>query len=496
MKNRIIALVLALVITTSVFTVQGSAFLKGDMNGNGVLEISDAIEVLKIASDQVEGGLQAIFLADMDLDFKITINDARSILLQSVDLSDITEYHNQLTPYTDHGFGASTFGVVTEYCGETFPSSPVDDKSSPLYSAIPYGTFDIVTSGVIHDSESEKDFYQLASGRRIYANEIYVFNGYNMPDNRIVMKKTVTENSDSTQFYLALDWRVPFNVTINPQEYVTGYNSRPFNIKDGAFTGSYIDITFNYTPYAEGDLSFPESEVISHTQWLLNGREATLRVYLRNAGHFFGYTAYYDSNNYLVISVKEKMNTLSGKIIEIDPGHGGKEPGAGSGTGVYERDITYNIATYLKTYLESAGATVVFSRDNSASVPEIEERRLNTIRNNPDMLVSIHLDSSSSSSANGSSVYYYKNYSSPLAFAVSRNLPSALKTDLNYNMTNKGAHFYPFRVTRVENCPAILVECGFISNSSDFAILNSANGQNSIARGIYNGIVEYCSWYI
>ena len=106
------------------------------------------------------------------------------------------------------------------------------------------------------------------------------------------------------------------------------------------------------------------------------------RVYFKNSGCFFGYTTYYDSNNYLVISVKEKMNTLSGKVIELDPGHGGNDPGAGSGTGVYERDITYNIATYLKSYLESAGATVVFSRDNSESVPEIVERRLNTIKNN------------------------------------------------------------------------------------------------------------------
>ena len=159
MKNRIIAFLLALVITASVFTIQGFALLKGDMNGNGVLEIADAVEVLKIASDQVECDFQSFLLADMDMDFKITLNDARSILMQSVDLSDVTSYHNQLTPYTDHGLGVSTFGVVTDYCGETFPSSPVDDKSSPLYSAIPYGTFDVVTSDVIHDAESEKDFH-------------------------------------------------------------------------------------------------------------------------------------------------------------------------------------------------------------------------------------------------------------------------------------------------------------------------------------------------
>ena len=495
MKNRISAFVLALVITVSVFTIQGFAIVKGDMNGNGVLEIADAVEVLKIASGIIPGDWYKKVIADMDSDGEITIADARSILLQSVDLTDINEYHEQLTPYTDHGYGVSTFCVVNSYYSEVLPASPINNKSNPLYSAIPYGTFDIVTSELVHDGESNNDFYVLASGRRLYANEIQVFSGYNLPYNKAVLKRTVTKNSGSTQFYLALDWRVPFNVTVNPQEYVTGYNSRSFNIKDGVFTGSYIDITFSYTDTTEGELSFPESNVISHTQWITNGNNATLRVYLKNVGCFFGYTAYYDSNNYLVISVKEKMNTLSGKVIEIDPGHGGKEPGAGSGTGIYERDVTYNISTYLKTYLESAGATVVFSRDNSASVPEIEERRLNTLRNNPDMFVSIHCDSSNNSSMKGSSVYYYKNYSGPLAFAISRNLPSAVKIDLNYGMVDKGAHFYPFMVTRVENCPAVLVECGFISNSQDFSIIKTSAGQTSIARGMYNGIVEYCSWY-
>ena len=87
------------------------------------------------------------------------------------------------------------------------------------------------------------------------------------------------------------------------------------------------------------------------------------------------------------------------------------------------------------------------------------------------------------------------NKSNPLAFAISRDLPATINSDMNYNMVDRGANFYPFMVTRVENCPAVLVKCGFISNRSDFAILNSANGQNSIARGIYNGVIEYCSWY-
>ena len=58
-------------------------------------------------------------------------------------------------------------------------------------------------------------------------------------------------------------------------------------------------------------------------------------------------------------------------------------------------------------------------------------------------------------------------------------------------MKNGGAHYYPFLVTRIENCPAVLVECGFISNKADFNIINTDKGRKAIAQGIYNGIIEY-----
>jgi N-acetylmuramoyl-L-alanine amidase len=158
---------------------------------------------------------------------------------------------------------------------------------------------------------------------------------------------------------------------------------------------------------------------------------------------------------------------------------------------VCERDVTYKISQELARLLQQNGATVLFSRNDAASVPEIEERRLNAYELKPDMFVSIHCDSSSSASSNGSSAYYYKNYSGPLAFAIAENLPLSVKSATGYNMKNGGAHYYPFLVTRIENCPAVLVECGFISNKADFNIINTDKGRKAIAQGIYNGIIEY-----
>ena len=508
--KTIVSMVLVLSVLAP-FSTCFAASVKGDMDSDGQIKLSDVRQILRLASLMQTPTEEMLEIADMNSDGAVTIDDAETALSKAVDIAPIRTLNKitQITPTTKHSSSTQKkFCKVKDYCGETFPSSPVNDKSNPLYSALPNGTYDYVKSGPVADSESGKKFYILGSGRRIYADEVKVFTGYQMPYNKIQLREPITYAADSTKIYLALDWRVPFNVTVKPQSYEKGYDGREFNVKDGEFTGKYIDFTFYYTKSAKGEQTFSESNTIKSCKWILNSenKTATLRLYFRTQGEFYGYSATYNKDNLLVISIKEPTQKLKGRTIEIDPGHGGNQPGAGSGTGVFESDITYKIALQLKSYLENAGATVIFSRDNGASVPEIEERRINAMKNDADMFISIHLDSSSSKSVHGSSVYYYKNYSAPLAEAIAKNLPKTLKNDLGYKMTDRGFHFYPFRVIRIENCPAVLVECGFISNTTafftpdanakskancDFKLLNSSTGQKYVAKGIYKGILEY-----
>lgn len=495
----------------SPFSTCFCASIKGDMNSDGKIKLSDVHEIMRLASGIEIPTEESLSKADMNSDGAITIEDVKSALSKAVDINPNWTLNKitQITPSEKHNSSTQMkFCKVKDYCGETFPSSPVNDKSNPLYSPLPKGTYDYVKSGPVTDGTSGKKFYILGSGRRIYADEVKIFTGYKMPYNAIQLRDPITYDEDSTKIYLALDWRVPFNVTIKPQSYESGYDGREFNVKDGKFTGKYIDFVFQYTKSAKGELTFSESDTIKSCKWILDSenKTATLRIYFREEGAFYGYSATYNKNNLLVISIKEPTEKLKGRTIEIDPGHGGNQPGAGSGTGVFESDITYKIALQLKKYLEDAGAKVVFSRDNSDSVPEIEERRINAMQNDADMFISIHLDSSESKSVHGSSVYYYKNYSAPLAKSISKYLPKTLKNDVGYKMTDRGFHFYPFRVIRIENCPAVLVECGFISNTNavftpdadaksqatcDFKLLNSSTGQKCVAKGIYKGILEY-----
>ena len=109
------------------------------------------------------------------------------------------------------------------------------------------------------------------------------------------------------------------------------------------------------------------------------------------------------------------------------------------------------------------------------------------------MLISIHLDSLSDRSANGSSVYYYTSYSGELAESISVNLPKSLSDNLGYNMKNKGSHFYPFRVIRVENCPSVLVECGFLSNPVEAELLNTPDYQKQLTFQLFLAIMQVLS---
>ena len=133
--------------------------------------------------------------------------------------------------------------VLNDYC-ETLPASPVDNKSNPSYSPFLEGTYDYVTDGPVKDASSGHEFYVLKSGKRVYTNDVKVFTGYNMPLNNIEIKDYVESTAAETSFYIKLDWRVPFNVTIKPQSYTKGFNSRVHNLKDGKFTGEYMDLTF------------------------------------------------------------------------------------------------------------------------------------------------------------------------------------------------------------------------------------------------------------
>ena len=124
--------------------------------------------------------------------------------------------------------------------------------------------------------------------------------------------------------------------------------------------------------------------------------------------------------------------------------------------------------------------------------------RNNFVRDrNPDMFISIHCDSSTSASAMGTSAYYYRAYSQPLAKSIHESLVNAYKTQIYkdkpelFSKVSRGANFYAFRVARVEECPAILIEYGFVSNQDECSVLQLAENRNILAEATVQGIKNY-----
>lgn len=185
---------------------------------------------------------------------------------------------------------------------------------------------------------------------------------------------------------------------------------------------------------------------------------------------------------------------LLGKIICLDAGHGGNDPGAIGPSGTMEKDNTLAITLLLKDILENNGATVVLTRDSdrSVSLPDCttEEElaaRVEIAKDaDADIFISIHNDSFTSNKAAGTTTFHYGDpHSIKLAALVQKNLVEELGTK---DHSSRFASFYVIRYTKMT---AILVQVAFISNPEEEVLLSSIDGRSKIAESIFQGIVNF-----
>ena len=183
---------------------------------------------------------------------------------------------------------------------------------------------------------------------------------------------------------------------------------------------------------------------------------------------------------------------LQGKIICLDPGHGGIDTGAIGPNGTCEKDNTLAVALLLKEKLENNGATVVMTHylENERTSEDVQsnlDQRLLTINDSDaDLFISIHNDSFSSSKSCGTTSFHHGDEASMrLATLVQDALISELGTQ------DRGVRFASFYLLRYAKIPGVVVETAFISNPEEEVLLASSDGRNKIAESIYQGIVKY-----
>lgn len=189
------------------------------------------------------------------------------------------------------------------------------------------------------------------------------------------------------------------------------------------------------------------------------------------------------------------QGNLLGKVIAIDPGHGGYDPGAVGKGGLYEKNVALDIANKLAEELRKAGATVILTRDEDVFIA-LKTRADIANENDADIFVSLHANASVKATVAGSSTYYYAPASIPalaaqgnerkgLAQAVQSQMVKALGTrDIGILQEN-------FAVTRLTQMPSILVETAFISNPAEEKLLADAQFRSKIAIAINQGILDY-----
>lgn len=190
------------------------------------------------------------------------------------------------------------------------------------------------------------------------------------------------------------------------------------------------------------------------------------------------------------------------KTIIIDAGHGGFDGGAVASDGTVEKDINLNISLIIAKLLKQNNFRVIMTRETDVSTEDTEslqiaskkrsdlQNRLNLMKDYPDSIfVSIHLNKFTTSSAFGSQVFYSKNEKSRiLAEKIQNNIVNLIQpynTRVNKQATSSTYLLYNATV------PAVLVECGFLSNREELEKLKQNAYQKKMAFGIYCGIIEY-----
>ncbi len=169
--------------------------------------------------------------------------------------------------------------------------------------------------------------------------------------------------------------------------------------------------------------------------------------------------------------------------IVIDAGHGGQEPGA-IRTGIYEKNITIDLAQRVKLYLKNNGINVIMTREADETV-SLKQRTAITNSENPDAFVSIHINSSENSEIRGLETYYFTPQSKELAQSVRIKMANYIKSP---DRGIRTARFYVIRNTEV---PAILAEVGYLSNASERSAILTEERKDATAKAIAEGILNY-----
>ena len=198
-----------------------------------------------------------------------------------------------------------------------------------------------------------------------------------------------------------------------------------------------------------------------------------------------------------VVRAVDKKSPKPLYTIVIDSGHGGRDNGCSGKNGSVESEINLNISRKLKTYLETLGIRIVMTRSDGNGLYKADaenyklsdmEKRIEIINNaKPDMVISIHQNSFADSSQRGAQAFYREGDDLSMEFATS--IQSQLLSQLpSARMEANDGDYYILNECTV---PAVIVECGYLTNGEEELLLMNEEYQSKVAYAIMCGVVKY-----
>ncbi|EMT46296.1 MULTISPECIES: N-acetylmuramoyl-L-alanine amidase [Anoxybacillus] len=176
--------------------------------------------------------------------------------------------------------------------------------------------------------------------------------------------------------------------------------------------------------------------------------------------------------------------TTLGKTVVIDAGHGGKDYGATGVNGTIEKMLTLQTALLLSEKLKQRGVNVILTRADDRFL-SLSERVQVAARNKADAFVSIHYDSALNRTANGLTIYYYKQMDRSLADALFE--PLSRLTGIQ----QRGVRVGNYHVLRENSRPSVLLELGYLSHPNEELFVASSTYQQAATEAICNGLLRY-----
>ncbi len=302
-----------------------------------------------------------------------------------------------------------------------------------------------------------------------------------------------TKNVDSTSlFNKTTDIVTYYSKQVNPttQEYIFAFNTSL--VAGIQRDDSKVEITF-YNALRYNDVDFKNSlnagafanmkmELLPKVGLKLTlplKKETALNCDLGADAKAFKITIRGEKTTYAI----PKRQTGSEHKVMLDPGHGGADYGA-IRAGINEKDITLDISKRVEGILREKSVTVLMTRVKDDTV-SLKDRTIICCENNPDIFVSIHVNSSTKPEITGIETHYYHPQSVGLAQTLHSSLMSIIKT------SDRGLFKSKFYVINHTEVPAVLVEIGFLSNDAERVQLVTEQRKQATAQAIAEGIFKY-----